>query len=88
MNNSTYGLNGAGSQTAGLGFAGYLTDTELYDGTSWTINGTMATPRSTVAAFGTQASAVAAGGNLAPGLTTATEEYTGPGPGTKTITVS
>ena len=40
LNNGRFGLGGAGSQTAAIGFGGYgnnaKVDTEAYNGTSWT----------------------------------------------------
>jgi hypothetical protein len=74
-------------------FGGYDTATsatELYDGTSWTTDsGTMSTARGLMGSFGTQTSAVGAGGNPPPAGTNVSEEWTGPGVAvTKTITVS
>jgi hypothetical protein len=82
-------LGGVGTQTAALGFGGEPTTgaTEEYDGTSWTSNPTgLNTARNDIGGAGTQTAALAFGG-YSP-WTTATEEYTGPGPATKTITVS
>jgi hypothetical protein len=82
---------GAGTQTSTLGFggsdpSGNISNTILYDGTSWaTTSGTLGTPRTELGGTGTSSLALAAGGDSS---STATEEYTGAGPATKTITVS
>jgi hypothetical protein len=82
---------GAGTQTSTLGFggsdpSGNISNTILYDGTSWaTTSGTLGTPRGELGGTGTSSLALAAGGD---GASTATEEYTGAAPATKTITVS
>jgi hypothetical protein len=64
--------------------------TEEYDGTSWTTSpASLNTARYALAGAGTQAAALAFGGNKAPLFNGATEEWTGPGAAvTKTITVS
>jgi hypothetical protein len=75
---------GAGTQTAGLSFAGiasgtvstYLTSTEEYDGTSWTAGGNLATGRLGPGGAGTQTSALAFGGDTGV-VTNVTEEYDG-----------
>jgi hypothetical protein len=62
--------------------------TELWDGTSWTSNPTgLATARNGIGGAGTQTSALAFGGGN-PGVTANTEEWTGLGLATRTITVS
>ena len=61
--------------------------TELYDGTSWSSTATTSTSREDAKGAGTSASAFIAGGRN-PTVLSATEEYTGAGPATKTITVS
>ena len=89
-------MAGAGTQTAGLAFGGADTApalssaTELYDGTSWTSSpASLATARNILSGgAGTQTSALAAGGATSTGVSAATEEWTGAGPATKTITVS
>jgi hypothetical protein len=66
--------------------SGNISNTILYDGTSWaTTSGTLGTPRGELGGTGTSSLALAAGGD---GASTATEEYTGAAPATKTITVS
>jgi hypothetical protein len=61
--------------------------TELYDGTSWTTSpASMATAKTKISGAGTQASALTFG--KAPPYTGATEEWTGAGPTTVTITAS
>jgi hypothetical protein len=49
MGTARAGIAGAGTQTAGLGFGGYVTvvvnNTEEYDGTSWTAGGNLGTAR-------------------------------------------
>jgi hypothetical protein len=67
-----------------------MNTTELWNGTSWTSNpNSMALGRNDLASSGTQASALASGGNAVPGIQATTEEFTGPGvEETKTVTVS
>ena len=78
---------GAGTQTAGLGFGGYmpssgpgspgkLANTETYDGTSWSEVNDMNTARDGLGGFGTQTSALGAGGNSGS-QSTATETWDG-----------
>ena len=68
---------GCGTQTAGLAFGGLsspLSNKAVeYDGTNWTVGGTMNTGRYYLAGFGIQTAAVAAGGNSKDD----TEEYDG-----------
>jgi hypothetical protein len=62
--------------------------TELYDGSTWTSNPTgLNTARYAMAGAGTQAAGLAFGGN-STAYTAATEEWTGAGPVTVTITGS
>jgi hypothetical protein len=72
---------GAGAQTSALAFGsrGPIAGnwTELYDGTSWTTGGSLATGRGCVGGAGTQTSALAFGGEIPSGRLTATEEFTG-----------
>ena len=80
-------LGGAGLQTAGLAFAGTTTDpttfsasTESWNGTSWSNvpGGNINTQRSNLAGFGSQTSALAAGGLTSTSPTTgATELWNG-----------
>ena len=77
-----YTLGVAGTQTAGLLFAGDTLPgpsalTEEYNGSGWTNGGNMSTARRSVGGFGTQTAAVVTGGNPGPSVTTATEEYNG-----------
>ena len=76
MNTARRTLAGAGTQTAGLGFAGYgpTGATEEYNGTSWVISTSMTTARNELAGAGTQTAGLAIGGS---GPSNATEEYTG-----------
>ena len=78
---------GAGTQTAGLGFGGYmpssgpgspgvLANTETYDGTSWSEVNDMNTARQSLGGFGTQTAALGAGGSTPP-QSTATETWDG-----------
>ena len=61
---------GAGTQTAGLGFAGYTTtnlnSSEEYDGSSWTAGGNLNTARRSLAGAGLQTAALAFGGYTPP----------------------
>ena len=83
MNLATYGRGGCGTTTAGLLFGGYQpssqsrTETETYNGTSFTEVADLSTGRRYLAGFGTQTAAVAAGGNTPPGRVTAVEEWNG-----------
>ena len=87
MNSIRSKSGGAGTQTAGLGFGGYmpssgpgspgvLANTETYDGTSWSEVNDMNTARNNLGGFGTQTSALGAGGNI-PAQSTATETWDG-----------
>jgi hypothetical protein len=91
LGTARFGLAGAGTQTAGLGFGGSgPTDaTEEYDGSTWTTSpASLATARVSLGGAGTQTAGLAFGGSN-PGATGATEEWNGAGsPTTKTITVS
>ena len=76
-------LGGAGIQTAGLAFAGYVspgvptTSTEEYNGSAWTAGGNLATSRQRVAGAGTQTAGLCYGGGYPPTNFSATEEYDG-----------
>jgi hypothetical protein len=81
VNNMGTGRRVGGSagivQTAGLAIGGgppAVTSNEEYDGTNWTAGGSLNTARFYLGGFGTQTSAVAAGGN---GGESAVEEYDG-----------
>jgi len=86
MNTARYNLCGAGaSNTAALVFAGYSTppavyyaETESYNGTAWTevADLTRATGRGTSTGFGSQTSAIIAGGNP-PATTALVESWNG-----------
>ena len=83
-------LGGAGTQTAGLGFSGYVTGavvtTEEYNGNGWATGGNMGTGRYFIGGAGTQTAGLAFGG-FSP-VTGATEEFTGAALTVKTITTS
>ena len=84
----TEGVRGLGTQTDMVSFGG-STNTDLFDGTSWTSSITSPSILKSGAAMGTTSVALYTGGEGPPGSgTTATFDYTGPGPTTKTITVS
>ena len=74
---------GFGTQTAGLYAGGYTTaavaNVELYDGTSWSETTDISTARYSFASStnSPQTSGVIAGGDAAPGQTTATESWNG-----------
>jgi hypothetical protein len=82
MNTARFILAGAGTQTAGLAFGGFIpptnsTATEEYDGNSWTSSpGSLNTARRNLAGAGTQTAALAFGGTDTA-ATGATEEYDG-----------
>ena len=77
--NGRYFGTGAGTQTAGLAFGGYLTGgatnvTEEYDGSSWTNGGNMNVTTGSRMGGGPQTAAIGCGGT---GPITATEYYNG-----------
>ena len=61
--------------------------TEEYNGSSWTNSSSMSTARFSFGGAGTQPAGLAFGGNVPP-PTAATEEFTGAGPATVTISGS
>ena len=87
----------AGTQTAGLIFGGFLPNppgaassaTASYDGTNWASAPSLGTGRyfADMGPIGTSSSALMASGNV-PGVTTATEEFTGATTVIKNITTS
>jgi hypothetical protein len=92
MGTARYSLGGSGLQTAALAFGGSpggLTNTEEYDGTSWTTTTSMATGRSGLGSANSSPStaALAFGGNTTA-VTAATEEFTGAFNATRTLTTS
>ena len=96
LNTSRFGLAGAGTQTAALGFTGYdgtanTGATEEYDGSTWTTSpASLSTARNSLAGSGTQTAALAFGGSPdGTSVVASTEEFTITGTaGIKTITVS
>src|SRR5210317_1686968 len=67
---------GAGTQTAAVGFVG--SNTEEYDGSSWTATSSMNTARQAATAQNaTQTAALAAGGAIGPTIQSVVEEYNG-----------
>ena len=64
-----------------------VTNTELYDGSSWTNSTAVATKRGQVAGGGTSTVGIVFGGSDAT-VTNATEEFTGAALGTETVTTS
>jgi hypothetical protein len=79
LGTARYGLAGAGTQTAGLGFGGRPSTaaTEEYSGYTWVAGGNMGTARYSLGGGGTQAAGLAFGGTTGTANTAATEEYTG-----------
>ena len=79
MNTGRQNPEGAGTQTAALGFGGYVGGasalTEEYNGTSWSASNNMGTARYSLAGGGTQTAAIAFGGD--PGRKADTELYDG-----------
>ena len=74
-----------GPQTAAIAMGGSSSNnTELYDGTSWTVSTNLGTPRNSGGPGGTQTSAILFGGSP---MSNATEEFTGAGPQTVSIDV-
>jgi hypothetical protein len=97
LNSARVQIGGSGTQTAAIAFGGagptepqIQASAELYDGTSWTTTGSMATARSQTSKGGSQgpSSAGLAVGGLAPGRSTATEEFTNPVFAVQKITTS
>jgi len=91
------GYGASGTQTLGVIFGGSSPVSDAigtsleWNGTAWSSGGTMATARNQVGGSkaGTQASALAFAGDPTPNLgSNLTEEYTGGGGATKTVTVS
>jgi hypothetical protein len=80
MGTARYGLAGAGTQTAGLAFAGnsggVTNATEEYDGTSWTGGNNMGASKYYTGGTGTQAAGLSIGGYGTPNGRS-TEEYDG-----------
>ena len=79
-----YGMGGAGTQTAGLGFGGSVPPvsavTQEYDGSAWAAGGSMGTARYFMGSAGTQTAGLGFGGYKGPPSpvnTVATEEYDG-----------
>ena len=76
-------LGGAGTTAAGLSFGGNsgsrTTETEEFDGTSWSVSGVgnLATATTNGVGFGTQSAGLYANGQGASGNTDRTEEYDG-----------
>jgi hypothetical protein len=73
MNTARRFLAGAGTQTAALGFGGYqpspytnLSETEEYDGNSWTVSNPLNTARQVLGGCGTQTAGLAFGGYIGP----------------------
>jgi hypothetical protein len=82
LNTARNSLAGAGTQTAGLAFGGYMVQvitgaTEEYDGSTWTTSLLLNTAREyLIAGAGTQTAALGFGG-YTTAATGATEEYDG-----------
>jgi len=87
LSTGRYELGTVGTQTAGLAFGGnravnaptgIRTETEEYNGTSWTSGGALPAAKATQG-FGVQTAAVTVGGTVAPNPTagSTTEEYNG-----------
>jgi hypothetical protein len=80
LNTARESICAAGTQTAAVGFGGYVNPggasalTEEYDGTSWTASNNMGTARYSLAGSGIQTAALAFGGSPTTG---ATEQYDG-----------
>ena len=85
LNTARYALAGAGLQTAGLAFAGYVNPspgnqvlTENYDGTSWSEVADMPTAKASLGGAGTNTSAFSAGGDIpTPAIVVTSEEWSG-----------
>jgi hypothetical protein len=81
MGTARYILAGAGTQTAGLGFAGYPSPTgatEEYDGSAWTAGGSYpGAPKEALGGLGIQTAALGFGGYNPTPVQSATNEYDG-----------
>ena len=83
LNTARSGMGAAGTQTATIGFAGYIgpnsAATESYNGTSWTtLPASMNNARYILGGFGTQTAAIGCGGYFFPGgAQSATESWNG-----------
>ena len=84
MGTARFTLGGCGTKTAALAFGGtanppIYTNTEKYNGTSWSPTGSMGTGREQISGTGTQTAALAYGGATGPGAvsTTASESFNG-----------
>ena len=82
LNTARSALAGGGTQTAGLAFGGNnpgVSNTELYNGTSWTNNPTgLNTARGLLAGVaGTQTAGLGFGGYVGPGSSSASESWNG-----------
>ena len=82
LGTARYELAGAGTQTAGLaagGFPGSKTNTEEYDGSTWTAGGALTTGRGSLKGTGTQTAALVAGGGSPSAVSpiAAAEQYNG-----------
>ncbi len=95
MNVDASYATGAGTSTDTLAWGGYsnppgyLTKNEFWNGSSWTEVADLSSGRGATGAAGTgSTSALAAGGDTAPGRTNATEEFTAADFQIKTVTQS
>ena len=82
LGTARYESAGAGTQTAALaagGFPGNKTNTEEYDGSTWTTGGVLTTGRGSLKGTGTQTAALVAGGGISSAVTpsAAAEQYNG-----------
>jgi hypothetical protein len=82
LGTARYELAGAGTQTAGLaagGYPGNKTNTEEYDGSTWTAGGALTTGRGSLKGTGTQTAALVAGGGIPSAATPSAvaEQYNG-----------
>jgi hypothetical protein len=82
MNTARHLLNGVGTSTASLGFAGYIASAtgsalnELWNGTSWTEVNDLNTARYGIGGCGTTTAALAFGG-ANPAVSATTESWNG-----------
>ena len=82
LGTARYEVAGAGTQTAALaagGFPGNKTNTESFNGSTWTTGGALTTGRGSLKGTGTQTAALVAGGGISSAVTpsTAAEQYNG-----------
>jgi len=84
-----YAHGGSGTQTSVISYGGTSNSVALWNGSTWTNTTNMGTTRNApTKQIGTGNNAVAVGGDAGAGNVASTEQFTGTGAQTKTVTVS